>query len=108
MLRAKIAVLDAKDIRQKNAVKFATCSCMNAIAQNATMTSAGTEFPAIPSTVVRFADQCVRVVLEIHILVGLEIHTARFVVMEWKTVETTIHPMNGDWLEVNFHSNVAM
>ena len=83
-LSAATAVLDAQDIRRKNAVKFATCSCMNAIAQNATMTSAGTESPAIPSTVVRFADQCARVVLEIHMLVGLEKHTVRFVAMAWR------------------------
>ena len=84
---------------QKNAVKFATCSCMNAIAQNATMTGAGTEFPAIPSTVVHAAAPCVRIVSATRMFVGLEIHTARFVVMEWKTVETIIHPMNGDWYE---------
>ena len=83
-LSVATAVLGAQGIRQKNAVKFATCSCMNAIAQNATMTSAGTEFPAIPSTVVRFADQCARVVLEIHMLVGLEKHTVRFVAMAWR------------------------
>ena len=71
MLRAKIAVLDAKDIRLKNAVKFATCSCMNAIAQNATMTSAGTEFPAIPSTVVHTAVLCVMIVETIPHIVSL-------------------------------------
>ena len=84
---------------QKNAVKFATCSCMNAIAQNATMTGAGTEFPAIPSTVVHAAVLCVRIVSATHMFVGLEIHTARFVAMAWLSVAMTIHLMNGDWYE---------
>jgi hypothetical protein len=81
---------------QKNAVKFATCSCMNAIVQHATTTSAGTEFPTIPSTVVHFADPCVKAALATPTFVGPETHTARFVVMAWQSVAMTIHPMSGD------------
>ena len=67
MASAAIAAVDVQGTLMMNAAKFATCSCMNVIAQHATMMIAIVEFPMTPSTVVRVADQCVKTVLEIHI-----------------------------------------